>query len=396
LALAIFIGLVILGVLFNTIYRKPRYQIIFILGAWFLLFLVVTLSHCYLGVSLAPQPYRYMPELNMVVATLLGWGIAIGYDRLRQLNISRPGLAGGGFLVLAGIIIITISLPFLKTSWQNTSPQPDVSQTSEYRVSRWLSSRATGDERVYASGSHCFWLNASSGVPQVRGGTDQGATGSWWNHASYQMRTGEDGETAVLWARAFNVGYIVVNYPDSSVPYKDYAYPDKFEGLLYPMWSEEGDVIYQVPLHRPELAQVVDSEALSRLRPPRDAIDKIALEDYVRWADDDALAVSDVTWKGDDKLVIDCQTAEGEALLVQVTYSEGWHAIVDGREVSIAPDPLDFMLISPDVGKHHIELEYKDAWDVWLGRVVSLLVILGLLGRIRLGKPGGYETREDS
>ncbi|NIO68685.1 MAG: hypothetical protein GTN71_06480, partial [Anaerolineae bacterium] len=62
---------------------------------------------------------------------------------------------------------VIISLPFLRAAWDVTQANADVSQTSEYRVARWLEDNTDGG-RVYATGTHGFWLNVFSDVPQIR------------------------------------------------------------------------------------------------------------------------------------------------------------------------------------------------------------------------------------
>jgi len=65
----------------------------------------------------------------------------------------------------------------------------------------------------------------------------------------------------------------VVNYSDSSVSYKDYRHPDKFEGLLTEIYRHSGDAVFSVPLRHPELIQAIDGRKLKALKPIQNAID---------------------------------------------------------------------------------------------------------------------------
>jgi hypothetical protein len=396
--LGIFIALVVLGVLFATLSKKPKVQPYFILGAWFFVFLIIAVLWYQFDITLASQPNRYMPELNMAACALLAVGITLAYDKLKSISLTRSRLVGWGFLGCVAVVILVTSLPFMKTSHEMTAPQEDIAYTSEYQVSHWLSSHVSGDERVYATGNHAFWLDAFSSVPQVRGGTDQGATNKWWEHMSYQVNKGSDGEIAVLWCRAFNIKYIVVNYGDSDVPYHDYTHPDKFEGLLTPAYQynphqRKGDIVYEVPLQNNSLAKIVDGNKLRALEPPESGSDKPRLQAYVNLVDGSSTA-GDVTWLGSDALDIDCITTDDEVIVLQVTNDPGWHATVDGKPCPIGEDPLGFIVLDPGgAGEHHIELRHHPTADVWFGRVASIatvggLVIVGVRRRKKLAMMG--------
>ena len=380
------IGLALLVILFLALYGRGEIQPYFIIGAWALVFLTITALYSQFSISLAPQAdhYRYALELNMAGAVLGGVALVSIYDRLRRLAIPWRKLAAVGFLALAAFGIIFGSILSLRSAHDLTNPHPDISQTSEYQATRWLEANLVGDERVYATGSHAFWLNVFSEVPQLRGGTDQGATNPWWEHVTYQINKGADGEIAVLWCRALNIKYIVVNYLDSDVPYnRDYKHPGKFEGLLDPVYQfnprqTKGDIVYEVPLANNSLAKIVDGNAMRTLSTPESAVDRPALEAYVNIVDVSSRPAL-VSWHDEDALDIDCTTGDGEVVVVQITEDHGWRATVDGRKVSVGEDPLGFIVIDPGApGEHHIELRHHDSFGVWSFRAIFIFTLAAL------------------
>jgi hypothetical protein len=384
--LATIISPALLLILFLALYGRGKIQPYFIIGAWALVFLIITALYSQFSISLAPQAdrYRYLPELNMAFAVLGGVAIVLIYDRLQRLAIPWRKLVAMGFLALAALGIIFGSILCLRSAHKLTNPHPDISQTSEYQAARWLEANLSGDERVYATGSHAFWLNVFSQVPQLRGGTDQGATNPWWERVMYHINTGTDGEIAVLWCRALNIKYIVVNYHDSDVPYsRDYAHPSKFEGLLDPVYQfnphqTKGDIIYEVPLGNNSLANIVDGNAMRTLATPESAVDRPALEAYVSLVDASSRAAL-VNWRREDALDIDCTTRGGEVVIVQITKDHGWRATVDGRRVSVGEDPLGFMVIDPGTpGEHHLELRHHDSIGVWSFRAIFIFTVAAL------------------
>lgn len=197
---------------------------------------------------------------------------------------------------------------------------------------------------MFATGSTAFWLDAFADVPQVRGGADQGATNPWWAHATYQIVSGEDAEISLMWLRALNVSYTVVNYPDSRDFYKDYKFPGKFEERLKEVYNQAGDVIYEVTLRQPLLAQVVNKASFLGLRRLESAVDKEALRKYVDYIDSPFCPASlTYTSETPDEIVIKANLEEGEAVGVQITYDPGWKAVCNGQPVKIEQDALGFM-----------------------------------------------------
>jgi hypothetical protein len=193
---------------------------------------------------------------------------------------------------------------------------------------------------------------------------------------------------ALLWAKVFNVGYILVNYPESPDPFHDYLYPHKFEGLLEPVYSTRGNVIFQVPLAARDLVRIVDLAKLRAVPPIENAVDKEGLEAYIDFVEGGREAF--YTVDSIDRVSIDTDLKDGEAILVKMTYDPGWRASASGRRLDVHPDRIGFMVIEPgSAGRHKIILRHGRVWDEWLGYGITGLALLGLFGYAAYEKIGG-------
>lgn len=317
-------------------------------------FSLVFFSH-YLNIPLAPQYHRYIPELNLGIAFLFGLISTWIYDRLRNLRLghARANISAAlprAFILILLILVACSSSPFVRTSRIITQPSPNFTNWPEYVVANWLTANGNG-QRVYATGTIAFWLNVFSNIPQLRGGADQGATNPWWSHVSHQVNTGEDGSLAVLWFKALNIKYVVVDYPNASTAYKDYVHPEKFEKLLPLRYHASGVSIFEVPLRHPELVQVVNFARIERLEPIRSVLDRENLSAYIDLIENpETSAKYSYEIESPDSIRIKVQNStRASAVLVKMTYDEGWRAYLRGGEVRPAPVGPYFMLIYPNM-----------------------------------------------
>jgi len=360
---------------FSLLVGRERLQQILLPLTWFLLILVITVAHYYFGLDLSPEPNRYIPEMDMAFAILLGIVVTMGIDHVAK--VSKQGswrrLLG---TVITPALILLLAMPLIGRTWELTQPKMDMENTSEYRIAQFLAAREERG-RVYVTGTNAFWLNIFSQVPQVRGGLDQSNINPWMAHAAHQINTGQDSSLAALWFKALNVRYVVVNYPDSSVVYKDYRHPDKFEGRLTEIYRHSGDVIFLVPLRHPELVQAIDSRKLEALNPIQNAVDAQNLTAYVALIEEKSpQAIVEYSMENNDHLTIDATLAENAALLVKMTYHAGWRAYSKGNQLPIEPDPLGFMVIKLErPGEHFIELRHERLWDECLGYGLTILTL---------------------
>jgi len=376
--LLLVLGVPVAGICYVTFSGKAEKQKLFIPAAWFAIFAVIVYGQYQFGLNVAPQPFRYAPELNMAAVILGAMLVTAVYDRLRS-NASLGKMTAPGLVAVVIAAIAVISLPFPRAAWDATAANADVSQTSEYQVASWLEDNGEG-ARVYATGTHAFWLNAFASVPQVRGGHDGGAVNPWWDHVVYQINTGEDGELAVMWAKALNVRYMVVNFPDSKVHYKDFVYPDKFNGLLTERFSYEGDTIFEVPTDSPEPVQLVSLSRFQALPSIENVLDHDSLEAYVQAVESsEGVDASSLQVDGSTRMTITTDLAPGQGLLVRTTYDRGWTARAEGTKVDLSPDLVGFLLLEPEApGSHQIVLEYHEPSSVRLGYLITVVTVLAL------------------
>jgi len=352
-----------------------RIQKILLPLVWFLLILVITVAHYYFGLDLSPEPNRYIPEMDMAFAILVGIVVTVGIDRVVKAS-KRGSLLQLLGTVITPALILLLAIPLIGRTWELTQSRTDMESTSEYRIAQFLAAREERG-RAYATGTNAFWLNIFSQVPQVRGGLDQSNINPWMAHAAHLINTGQDSSLAELWLKALNVRYVVVNYSDSNVAYKDYRHPDQFEGLLTEIYRHSGDVIFLVPLRHPELVQAIDSRKLEALNPIQNAIDVQNLSAYVALIEEESpQAIVDYSMENNDHLTIDATLGENAALLVKMTYHAGWRAYSNGNQLPIEPDPLGFMVIKPEMpGEYFVELRHERLWDEWLGYGLTILTL---------------------
>ncbi|NIO68686.1 MAG: hypothetical protein GTN71_06485, partial [Anaerolineae bacterium] len=177
-----------------------------------------------------------------------------------------------------------------------------------------------------------------------------------------------------------NLRYIVVNYPDSGVAYKDFAHPHKFDGLLPERFSYGGDTVYEVPTGSPEAVQVVNLARFQALPPIENVLDRNGLEAYVQAVESsEGVDASSLQVDGPARMTITADLAPGQGLLVRTTYYRGWTARAEGTKVDVSPDTVGFMLLEPEApGRHEIVLEYREPWDVRFGYLITAVSVLAL------------------
>jgi len=364
--------------------KRRDLQPLLISSLWFALFAIIACLWYFYLIPLAPQPNRYIPEVDMGFAMLLGTVLAsILPARLGGTRLSIPvGKMLSRVALVTAILVLLLfsSIPFIQSSWNLTKPTSDIAQTPEYVISEWLSEHVH-DERVYATGTVAFWLNVFSDVPQLRGGSDAAGINPWWAHVTYQINTGSNGSLAVLWCKAFNIRFVVVNYPNASTPYPDYSFPQKFEGILPLRFFYKGFGIFEVPLARPELVQAVRRNDFQMLPPISSVLDYESLKAYVDLVEGPGYE-AECRYKilrANEITIEVSNSTKDTALLVKMTYDNGWKAFVDNSEISITAVGPHFMLLHPNLaGSYQIRLTYMRSVYELMGLAITagtLLVI---------------------
>ena len=297
--------------------------------AWVTLTGVVILSFTLAGNYLLPSPHRYMLEFNAGCVLLLA------------ALITR-------YRVAAILIGIALSSNFIIHAWKVQPKSQDPTTGVAHEIAEWLNQHPTKG-RVMVSGELDSTLALWSDVPQV-GGTGQDVSNFmvWAAQRQIALGCGIGSEPiAELWLRALNVRYFVVHEANSREYFHWFADPGKFRSetstLQVAYNNGQGDVIYEVPPQPPSVQVNPPS-----LPPMRSTADAAFLEAYVQWA------------KG---------KPGGALTLVKHNYDPGWNG---------SPDPIGFLLTNqPDQ-------QFHAAWDVWLGRALTLLTIILLIARVPL------------
>jgi hypothetical protein len=323
-----------------------------------------------------------MPEFDAGISLSVGL-LVICADKLiirflASIRSVRLGSQAALFGVLFTILLVVSALS-LPHSLAITRPTTNLNNVPEYRVATWLSEHVT-DESVFATGTVGFWLNVFSNVRQIRGGSDQGATNTWWADVNYQILTGADAQISILLAQAWNVKYIVVPFPNASTPYHDYHYPMKFVNVLALRYYFEGNGVYEIPLQRPALIEAVTARGALSLTPIHDAVDHAGLSRYVNLTqntpNDSGAQVTYSSIDPDSFQISVSRASQDTAILVKMTYDKEWHARLNGRELEISPIGLDFMIIQPQTeGDYSLDLRFGRSLGQITGLVITIIAL---------------------
>ena len=359
---------------------------------WLIIFLFVTLSWYNWGLAFMPQPPRFMVEVNLAAAVVLGIildSFLKDISPAREEKSKKPNsirlIFGGVYIFIVLLAFFYFSRGFLAQPHELLAPHEDITQTYPYQIAKFLDEKVDKNERVLASGNIAFWLDYFSDVSQVKGAGDPAATHPFWSHAIYQITTGENapkgkaGEMALVWLKALNVNYIVVNTAYSQDPFHDFKDPEKFEDLEK-VYESQGDIVYAVPLTNPSLAQVADAETFDQLEPPANGVDYKRVKAYADWVEDESKPKASFNWLNNDKFEIEAEVAENELVSVQITQDKGWQIFANGKRLRTGKDAIGNMVIFPrDTGKIKIKGQYKNTLNVTFGYLITLATVTFLI-----------------
>jgi hypothetical protein len=368
-------ALIVLGLLKAVVRRKP---IAFQFAVFFaFLTAVPPLVDAWAGIPILPQPERYQVEMEMGVAVLAALTIHTMLSR-------APRRAK--WLVTA-VLVLTLILPlraYRRFARGFLIQTIDITTTSEWKTAQWLNGNWTG-ARVMLPGSSSFWLTAFSDTPELGGGVDQGAILPVIPMAKYQIWTGDgagsrEAEIAVLWLKALGVEAVAVSQPGSTEVYKDFRNPNKFEGVLEPLWRDGGDVLYRVGPHR-SLAHVMLRTDLA-VRVPANGLDVEVLRPYVAAIDDSQYPVAEFEPTNSRSATIRTELPAGGVISIQIPWHPGWHAQIDGHPEPVGKDGLGFMYLQPSGvgGPVQVTLVYDGGKEMrvarWLSGLTALLLVV--------------------
>ena len=357
---------------------------------WFLMLFGIVYIYYASGenrLEYVPQALRLNTEVDMALSVLAGVFISnlILFITQREYKIKYIQYAQFTFAVLItgalGIPILIWARTLLDRLPDYARPMTQIENTAEYRVAEKLRELTSGtNQRVLAPGNYGFWLNYFVPVPQLRGALYQSSTHFWPDHIYYQLTNGSDAAISLAWLKIANVGKFVYTTSASAEPFKDYKVPrDKFDSVLDEIYTDRGDVYYNVPLKNDVLAKVIDINVLKGLKKPTNAIDDEAINKYLLWLEKKSDKRLQVTTDSNNHWQIKGEITEDEAVLFQQTYDSGWRAEGKGNW-KITKDPMDFMVLVPaKSGPFEVNLVYGKPFSVYLGYVITLMTI-GILG----------------
>jgi hypothetical protein len=343
-----------------ALWRRVPARIALLL-AWVAITGAVVLTFTLAGANVLPWPHRFMLEFNIGLV-LMGAGL-ISFARSKwQCVLVAIVLLIGGFA----------AFPFVRHAWKVQPAAEDPRSGAAYQVADWLN-RNAGGARSYVAGELDGALALWSNVPQV-GGSGQDVSNFLIFAAERQVGygCGVDAERiAELWLRALNVRYVAVHGAASHEYFHWFTQPERFATMPLVWDNGAGDVIYHVPGLDGHEAVVVDRDELGRLPRFTSTRDAAFLDAYVRWAA--GKRPVKIRWNGSDEATLDATLGPNEAILVKINSDRGWHVSSGVTE----SDPIGFLLVD-GTQSQQIRLEFKPSWDVWLGRAITVAMILGL------------------
>lgn len=345
---------------------------------FFVLFAFLNTGIVWLGVAkrvyIVPQPHRYSIAMDMGICLAVVFGVAA------MLRSRAPRtLTAIGVVAIFGVVpLFRHDLHYAHHIIQSI----DIQATPAYRIINWIDQHLNG-ERVMVSGTYSYYVNDFSDTPQLHGGHDPMDANFVTRIAVFSIYSGmnagaRDAEISTLWLRALGAHAISVPGPQSSEYNKPFVNPRKFDGVLPVLWREGDDTIYAVPARSDSLAHVVPAEAVVHDQ-PIDGLDVQEIQRYVKAMDDASLPEAGFTWRDHNTAIIQAPMQADQLISVQVTYTPGWKATVNGVGQSIRKDGLGLIEIRPSCqGACEIVLHYDGGIEWRLTCLASLFTALGV------------------
>ena len=368
---AVFTVLIILAAWLLSRYLLRFRTSLFVRFMYFFLFLtsLLVLTEAWFGVYLVPQPHRYHLELDIAVCLAAGFFLE---NIWRRMSSSRQKV----FLGLIAVLLVSGTINSRRIA-RRTIQSIDISQTIEFKASRWLDQNYPG-KRVFLSGSTQFWLNLFANTPQLGGGFGQGIIDPILAIVHYDVPFVEgDGPALIRWLRLFGIQAVVVSEANGRDSYREvWRDPAKFHKLLPEIWRQGGEVIYSVPQKSDSLAHVI-LPAQAAVRAPLNVYDEDPVRTLARALEDPTLPNAHWEWLGPSHARIAAPLSRSQILFVQISYHPGWHASVHGAPRRVRAEPLGMMLIEPDCeGACEVDLVYDGGREMEMSNAATVVTIL--------------------
>ncbi len=87
----------------------------------------------------------------------------------------------------------------------------------------------------------------------------------------------------------------------------------------------------------------------------------------------------------EDEIIGNINLDENMYVYTSIPYDQGWHVYIDGKEVETESLEDTLLIFKCNAGTHNIRLKYRAPLST-IGKIISLLTIIGLIIEIRFGK----------
>jgi hypothetical protein len=357
--------------------RPERTWGVFVGGAA-LFFSVNVLGNLWFNFRVSGEPTRLLPELDMIY--ILGALIGLRW----MWNRGHVAWRAAAAIVVAAAFATTIG--YVRHAWHMFPVWPDYQSRIEYRMSEWFWKNMP-ESRVYPSGSVRFWFDAWHDLTQVGGGSEQGLLNGMVIPAQWEATLAKDVKPTILWMQATGVDAVYVSDKRSQEEYKDFIYPEKFVGALPVLYDDgAGNVLYGIPRRWKSRARVVETARLNAAKAPRANYDAEYLQVYVDAIEKGPDAEATVQRRGTDGMVVKARVAPGQSVLVQESWDSPWRARVNGQDVPLRKDIMGMMVVDAPPGDDVIELTFTTPLENQVGRAVTGLTLVGLVGLLWVGR----------
>jgi hypothetical protein len=353
--------------------RRDATWAVFVAGC-VVFFSVNVLGNFYFNFRVSGEPLRLRPELDMIYIMAIVLVLRWMWD--------RPGIALRGVAIVIVLAAFWTTKGYIHHAWQVFPTWPDYQSRVEYRVTGWLWKNMP-DARTYPTGSVRFWYDAWHDLPQLGGGSEQGLLNGVVEAAQWETNLGIKPEPAILWMQCLGVDAIYVSDQRSQEMFKDFQHPRKLSGVLPVIYDDQqGNLLYKVPRRYAARARVVDRRKLNELKPPRFNDDVEYLGAYADVIEKGPDAPPSVERNGTDAMLVRAKVDAGQSIVVQESYDPAWQAWAGGTQLPVRKDAMGFMVVDAPPGDGQIRLQFVTPLENQVGRMVTLLTLLILVGLI--------------
>ena len=351
--------------------RERRTWAVFVAGC-VVFFSLNVLGNFYFNFRVTGEPLRLLPELDMVYIMAIVLALRWMWD--------RPGIALRGVAIVIVLAAFWTAKGYIRHAWHVFPTWPDYQGRVEYRVTDWLW-KDMPDARAYPTGSVRFWYDAWHDLPQLGGGSDQGLRNHAVEMAQWETNFGTKPQPAILWMQCLGVDAIYVADQRSLEMFRDFQYPLKLSGVLPVIYDDrQGGLLYKVPRRYLARARVVDRRKLNELKTPRFNDDVEYLGAYADVIEKGPDAPPSVMRNGTDVMLVRATVQAGQSIVVQESYDPAWQAWAGGTQVPVRKDAMGFLVVDAPPGDGEVRLEFVTPLENQVGRIVTLLTLLILVG----------------